>query len=90
MQLLPQPDVRYVVLLKELRWAETFSMLNAIPIHDFVSCQRATILATTTAYKHDCILGTFCVNVKLLTVSGMIQSLYAKYLHIADCMMHRQ
>jgi hypothetical protein len=83
-QLISPSDVRYVVLMKEMRWAETFSMLDAIPIHDFVSCQRATILATTTAYKHDCTLGTCGFNMKLM-VLGMFLSLCAEYLRIADC-----
>jgi Kef-type K+ transport system membrane component KefB len=48
--------MRFVVLMKELRWAEAFAVLDAIPIHDFVSNQKTVMLAATTEYKQDCIV----------------------------------
>jgi len=35
--------VRFVVLMNELRWAEAFSMLDAVPLHEFVSSTQVTL-----------------------------------------------
>mmetsp|Transcript_72151 Transcript_72151/g.105746 ORF Transcript_72151/g.105746 Transcript_72151/m.105746 type:complete len:917 (-) Transcript_72151:538-3288(-) len=48
--------VRFVVLMQGLRWAEAFSMLDAIPIHEFVATQHMTAFATTSSYNKDCVL----------------------------------
>ena len=37
--------VRFVVLMKELRWAEAFSMLDAVPLHEFVSATQVTLFS---------------------------------------------
>jgi hypothetical protein len=36
--------VRFVVLMNELRWAEAFSMLDAVPLHEFVSATQVILL----------------------------------------------
>jgi len=48
--------VRYISIMNELRWAEAFTMLDAIPLHDFVSAIQVDNIATVTPYKEDCII----------------------------------
>ena len=76
MLLLPRPEVRYVVLMQELRWAETFSMLDAIPVHDFVSNLKTTMLATTTAFSQDCTLVNGQKTSSLETMSDAFLGLF--------------
>lgn len=74
--LLPRLEVRYVVLMQELRWAETFSMLDAIPIHDFVSNMQTIMLATTTALGHDCTIVSGEKTSSLETMSDAFLGLF--------------
>lgn len=57
-------NVRFLVFMQELRWAEAFSMLDAIPMHEFAAYQRTALLATTTEYKKDFVLinGSDCTG----------------------------
>lgn len=48
--------VRFLVVMKELRWAEAFTMLDAVPLNDFVSATKVDSVATITPYKQDCVV----------------------------------
>ena len=48
--------VRCLVLVKDLLWAEPITMLNGVPLHDFVSSHAATVLAATTPFGEDAVL----------------------------------
>ena len=48
--------VRFLVVMNELQWAEAFTMLDAVPLHDFVSATKVDSMATITPYKQDCII----------------------------------
>lgn len=48
--------VRFLVLMNELRWTEAITMLDAIPLHDFVSARKVDNVAAITPFKEDLLL----------------------------------
>ena len=40
--------IRYIVLMKDVRWAEAFTLLDAIALHEFVSSTRVALVASIT------------------------------------------
>ena len=48
--------VRFLAIIRELKWVEAFTMLDAVPLHDFVSTAKVDLVATITPYAQDCII----------------------------------
>jgi hypothetical protein len=46
--------VRFIALMNELRWAEAFTMLDSLPLHEFVSATQTEFRAAHTPYSQDC------------------------------------